>query len=244
MALYRAPGQPMFDRADKDFLREVAPYLANGARRALLMGEAVDPECSDAPGLVVLDANLQVESGSPGVDRWLADLPDGDGDKGKLPSCLTSVAAIALRSATGPEDPGHVAMARVLGQSGIWIIVHAAALVATGLRRVAIIVEPAHPARITTLMMSVYGLTEREKDVTRLVLQGNSIVEIARALVISSHTVQQHFKSIFDKTGVRSRRELVAKVFFAHYEPRVRDNEGRALSNRPLRGGPHPSASG
>ena len=37
-------------------------------------------------------------------------------------------------------------------------------------RRVAVIVEPAHPARIAPLLMSAYGLTEREQDVTRLVL--------------------------------------------------------------------------
>jgi DNA-binding CsgD family transcriptional regulator len=86
--------------------------------------------------------------------------------------------------------------------------------------------------------MSVYGLTDREKDVTRLVLQGCSTTEIAETLFISPHTVQHHFKSIFDKTGVRSRRDLAGKVFFAHYEPRVRDNEQRAQQNRPLRGGP------
>jgi hypothetical protein len=36
---------------------------------------------------------------------------------------------------------------------------------------------------------------------------------------------------------VRSRRDLVERVFFAHYEPRVRDNERRAIHDQPLRGG-------
>ena len=41
------------------------------------------------------------------------------------------------------------------------------------------IIEPAHPARIAPLLMAAYGLTEREQDVTRLVLQGDSTAEIA-----------------------------------------------------------------
>lgn len=120
----------------------------------------------------------------------------------------------------------------------MWVVLHGASLVSAGSRRVAVIVEPAHPARISSLLMSAYGLTEREQDVTRLVLQGNSTAEIAERLVVSAHTVQQHLKSVFDKTGVRSRRDLVGKVFFSHYEPRVRDNERRVIENQPLRGGP------
>jgi DNA-binding CsgD family transcriptional regulator len=238
LGLYREPGRPLFDDADLDFVQEVAPSLAEGARRALLIGEAVDPEGPDAPGLLVLSHDGEVESATPGVERWLAALPDGDWDAGKLPSAVRAVAGRALRTAEHPDDPGQVAVSRVLSRSGSWVVLHGASLVTGSARRVAVIVEPAHPARIAPLLMSVYGLTEREQAVTRLVLQGNSTVEIAERLVVSAHTVQQHLKSVFDKTGVRSRRDLVGKVFFAHYEPRLRDNECRTLQDQPLRGGP------
>jgi DNA-binding CsgD family transcriptional regulator len=151
---------------------------------------------------------------------------------------VLSVAGQALRTAERPGDTGAVAVARVLSSSGTWVVLHGAPLVTDGRRRVAVIVEPAHPARITPLLMSAYGLTTREQEVTRLVLKGQSTAEIAAALVVSPHTVQEHLKGIFEKTGVRSRRDLVGKVFFAHYEPRLRDNERRVPLERPLRGGP------
>ena len=214
--------------------------LAEGARRALLVGEATDPEGPSRPGSSSSRENWEVESATPGVERWLAELPDGDWDAGRLPSAVLAVAGRALRTAEHPDSPGEIAVARVLSRSGTWVVLHGAALVADGVRRVAVIVEPAHPARISPLLMSAYGLTEREQDVTRLVLQGDSTAEIAARLVVSPHTVQQHLKSVFEKTGVRSRRELVGKVFFSHYEPRLRDNEQRAMRDRPLRGGPFP----
>jgi DNA-binding CsgD family transcriptional regulator len=238
LGLYREPGQPAFDEADKNFLRAVTPHLAEGARRALLVGEATDPEGLDAPGLLILTESWEIDSATPGAGRWLAELPDGDPDAGRLPSAVLSVAGRALRGSAAPGRPAEVAVSRVLSRAGTWVILHGACLAGAGGRRVAVIVEPAHPARIYPLLMSAYGLTERERDVTRLVLQGSSTAQVARDLVVSAHTVQQHLKSIFDKTGVRSRRDLVAKVFYAHYEPRFRDNERRAAGDRPFRGGP------
>ena len=238
VGLYREPGAPMFDPDEIGFVRSIAPSLGEGARRALLFGEATDPEGPEAPGLLVLSSKWEVESATPGVERWVSDLPDGDLDAGRLPSAVMAVAGRALRSAEGRDEPGEVAVARVITRSGTWVVLHGATLVSAGSRRIAVIVEPAHPARIAPLLMSAYGLTEREQDVTRLVLQGESTAAIADRLVVSAHTVQQHLKSIFEKTGVRSRRDLVGKVFFSYYEPRLRDNESRVPQDKPLRGGP------
>jgi hypothetical protein len=40
----------MFDDAELGFVRSVAPALAEGARRALLVGEASDPRARTRPG--------------------------------------------------------------------------------------------------------------------------------------------------------------------------------------------------
>ena len=241
LGLYREPGQPQFDANEIELLREVAPYLAQGAQRGLLVGEASDPQGPDHPGLIVLKDDWTVESLTPGMEHWLSELPDGGGGAGgKLPSSVLSVAARALRTAENEDAPGEVALARVLSREGRWIVLHGAALVADGARRAAVIVEPAHPARISPLLMAAYQLTEREQDVTRLVLRGDSTVQIAEGMHVSPHTVQQHLKSVFEKTGVRSRRELVGKVFFSHYEPRLCDNERRVGDGKPVRGGPLP----
>src|SRR5215204_5851740 len=44
LGLYRPPGEAYFDDASKRFLHAVAPAIAEGIRRALLIGEARDPD--------------------------------------------------------------------------------------------------------------------------------------------------------------------------------------------------------
>jgi DNA-binding CsgD family transcriptional regulator len=138
------------------------------------------------------------------------------------------------------DSPGEIAFARVLSRSGQWVVLHGAALVTEGPRRIAVIVEPAHPARITPLLMSAYGLTEREQEVTRLVPQGDSTAQIAECLVVSPHAVQEHLKNVFEKTGVRSRRELIGKVILlplraARARQRTSRDRGAISPRRPVR---------
>ena len=57
------------------------------------------------------------------------------------------------------------------------------------------------------------GLTERELEVLRLVAEGRSNLDIARALVLSQKTVERHLSNIFTKLDVPSRTAAAA---YAH----------------------------
>ncbi|MEU7044452.1 helix-turn-helix transcriptional regulator [Streptomyces varsoviensis] len=227
LGLYREQGTEMFTDADKGFLAAAAPYLAEGTRRAVLLGQASAASPPDAPAMVVLSEGWEIRSRTPGIEYWLADLPGGDPGAGQLPSALAAVAAHALHKARTPQsqDGSGPARSRVMGRSGNWAVVHGSPLESSldspfdssldggGERRVAIIVERARPQELFPILMSAYELTPRERDITRLVLDAATTAEIAQSLFISPHTVQQHLKNIFAKTGVRSRRALVGKVF-------------------------------
>lgn len=53
----------------------------------------------------------------------------------------------------------------------------------------------------------VMELTSREREVFALMAQGNSTVEIARALAVASSTVKSHIKEIYKKLGLKNRVE-------------------------------------
>ncbi len=232
VGLYRETGQPRFSTQDIELVRRVAPGLADGARHALLLGQAREPDLPQAPGLVILDEQLAVESATPTSPEWLADL---GGTIETPPASVLVVAGQVLSGSGGPAE------SRVRAGDGRWIVLHGSPLACRdGRRQVSVIIEAAQPVHLTSLLMRAYGLTPREEEVARLVLRGASTEAIARNLAIASGTVQAHLRNIFEKTGVRSRRELVATAFQRHYEPRVRDNEHRTTAGLPSRHGPMP----
>jgi DNA-binding NarL/FixJ family response regulator len=87
--------------------------------------------------------------------------------------------------------------------------------------RIAIVIEPARGPRAATVRLEAHGATAREREVATLIARGLSNPEIAEALVLSPHTVNDHVKSLFDKLDVASRQELVARVFLDEYLPEV-----------------------
>jgi DNA-binding CsgD family transcriptional regulator len=55
-------------------------------------------------------------------------------------------------------------------------------------------------------------LTQREREIAALLIEGLDTRAISRRLSISSYTVQDHLKAAFDKVGIHSRGELLARL--------------------------------
>lgn len=212
---------PHFDEADVTFLARMSSVVAEGFRRAVLVSNIDDAATEDhAPGVVVLDGHGQLESISPQAHRWIGEIAEDPSPR--LPHEARVVQAVAAR-ATHADADGTPPRARAQTRSGQWLLLYGTPLAGAQDGRVAVIVQPAGPHDIAPLVAQAYGLSARERDVARLCFRGLTTKEIGAALHISPYTVQDHFKSIFDKTGTRSRAELVGQVFLEHYIPRFEE---------------------
>lgn len=220
----RDQGKPRFTEADVQLLAALSEPLAEGFRHAMLAAAlAAPPAATDhGPGVVIFDEHGAPESISPSAERWISELAEIPAPCSPAESkVIQAVAACARLQDQADEVIG--ARSRVQTRSGRWLLLYATRLAGSGSSRIAVIVQPAAPHDVAPLVAMAYGLSERECQITRLCIKGLSTKEIAQALSISPFTVQDHLKSIFDKTRVRSRGELVGQVFLEHYISRWED---------------------
>jgi DNA-binding CsgD family transcriptional regulator len=206
MHLYRRDTRRDFDADEAAFIERVTRILAPALRDALV-GPAVHAiPALAAPSLVLLDEDDLIVEGTPGGHAWAGALRDPELPDGAVPEVFLELAIWAR--ALARDGSTDVARARIPGADG-WFAVSA---MCTDRERVAIIVQPATTKDLVPLILRGHRLTPAERQIAELVLDGRSTKQIAAELVVSAHTVQGHLKSVFDKVGVRSRRDLVARL--------------------------------
>jgi DNA-binding CsgD family transcriptional regulator len=215
VAIHRRHGA--FTTHEAGVVAQIGALAANGIRRAILAGAMATDRGSESPGVILLDTADAVDSVSPAARRWLAELVDSTVATHDVPLVVASIAHQARRAGRGRSD--ELATVRVPRRSGGWLRLDAS-LLEDG-RRVAVVISPAHEPEVADLIAQAYRLTPREWEVTRLTMRGLSTQEMAAALRVTPYTVQDHLKSVFDKVGVRSRRELVAQLFLQQCAPRL-----------------------
>ena len=225
-ALFRDASNGAFDQDEVDFMASLSTVMSVGVRAGLLTRFVAQPTSAIVgPTVMIIGADGAVQQMSSGAEERLEDLL-GNMDALAAAGVITSLVGAARRYAAGEVDlPPRC---RVRSRSGMWLVLHATPLSPRGNTAgdVVVTIDEARPPEIVPLVVAAFDLTQRERDVTQLVLQGVDTKEIASTLHVSTYTVQDHLKSVFEKADVRSRRELIARIYFDQYVPRMGTDVG------------------
>jgi DNA-binding CsgD family transcriptional regulator len=223
ICLHREPG-PSFSRQEIDYEHRLGPHLAEGIRAGLLLSSTEVADVADAPGLVVVAPDGSLISTTEAGELWLEELGPADPEGSGVP---VELQALAAKFRPPDARPDGLPRLRVRTRTGRWAVLHASRMATPATGAIAVIIEEPSPAELAPVVMMAYGLTKQEQSLTAQVCRGLSTKEIAARLHITPNTIQDHLKSIFDKTGVSSRRELVATILHEQYLP-------RAMAGQPL----------
>ncbi|MFJ9550458.1 LuxR C-terminal-related transcriptional regulator [Streptomyces erythrochromogenes] len=214
LVLHRGADRTPFGETEITALTTLAPPIAQALRGAYLRHDAAaaaDSELPSAPGLLMFHPGGELDRVTPAGHLWLEQLVAGPAGPAPLPQPV-------LHALSRARTAGDASL-RMRSRSGLWVSVTATRMDAEG--GVAVMIQPSSPEHVIGILMDAYGLTLREQQVARLVTYGMSDTDISRRLGISPHTVRDHLKKVFDKTGTNSRGRLLQLLYFSHYQPDI-----------------------
>lgn len=200
-----------FERGELDLLTLTQPVVAAGLRAAVARTflEPAEPLLPIGPAVVVLGPDLAVHSQTEAASAALLQvLPPGE-PVAPVPAAAYNVGAALLAVEEGvpvgePWSRLHLGGSR-------WMTVKASRLG----EDIAVSLEPASVAERADLFARCHGLSPRESEILTLLGTGRDSAEIAAALVLSDHTVNDHVKSVLAKTGARTRQVLLSRALGA-----------------------------
>jgi DNA-binding CsgD family transcriptional regulator len=208
----RGSDDPRFDAEDAHLMRDAAWILARCLRQASV--SATDDGGVDAgqTGVLLIDDDLQPQGFTQAAREWFELLKAREqAEHTPLPTHVYAVVGRLLAAEAG-DDPKRPPRVRVRATDNRWAVIEAARMEGAA-NAIAVSVHGASAEDILALVARAHGLTARERELVALVLEGLDTREIAERMFISPYTVKDHLKSVFEKLGVHSRRELVTGMF-------------------------------
>jgi DNA-binding CsgD family transcriptional regulator len=214
LELWRTSGQ-VFDRTDAEFLGDIAPAVTNALRRSQARTFYSDssPGRLAGPLVLLLAPDLEVVRRTPGTRDALRSLVPREDGGPPVPAGAYNVAAQLLAVEAGIDTAAPWARVHLAGSR--WLTFRAARLEGDGPpaeRDIAVTLDEAGPAERLSLFTRCTGLSVREAELVGHLTAGADTRAVAEQMFLSAHTVQDHLKSVFAKTGTHSRRALLARI--------------------------------
>jgi DNA-binding CsgD family transcriptional regulator len=210
--LWRSEPAAPFTGADADFFATIAPVVTaalRGRQAATFVPHPGGVAGRDAL-VLLLSPELTLRAQTQQTGEYLRRLLPTPAERSPIPAAAYNVAAQLAAIEDGIDD--HPPAARVHFDDGIWVTLRAARIGNSRPGDIAVTIDHASPAERLEVFGLAFALTARESDLLVVLADGSDTRQAAAQMHLSVHTVQDHLKSIFDKTGSRSRRELLARV--------------------------------
>ncbi|MCP1359307.1 LuxR C-terminal-related transcriptional regulator [Aneurinibacillus migulanus] len=228
LTLFRYHDRPFFHENERKFISSLVPVIAfNLRKRNLVLPSEELRWMEKEPGILVLSDQLTMLSSNAAAKHWLSLLQKWEGiDSHILPRPIRAVCSRAFSSTSVGTERFSLAKVCIHIPEGPYLTIQASQLSGpSATLQLAVWLELAKPSDMLPFISEAYGLSEREKQVLDRIVRGFSTKELALSLHISTYTVQDHLKSIFMKTGVTSRRELIWLLFsrFSMYLAGIRE---------------------
>ena len=208
MTAFRDGRRPFTDK-DMRVVDGELGRLAGRLSRAMV-ADAASPSSGQAASLW-LSGTGELLFATPTGREWLDCLRTSE-MPGRAETVLVGLAVrvAACTARSGQAGPARPVSLRARGGQGQWIALHGETITGSDgtAQGISVVIGPARPGAVLPILAAAYGLTGREQEVIRGVFAGHSTKEISARLHISTYTVQDHLKSIFNKVGVSSRGEL------------------------------------
>jgi DNA-binding CsgD family transcriptional regulator len=214
--LWRCGGRsPRFSTEEAELLDLLARPLVRGLRQAMARTFSLHRSWAvpTGPAVLILDDELRPRHHTTSVDAQLRELLPTAPDLTPVPAVAYNVAAQLLAVEKGVDHRPPQARAHLAG--GTWIRVRASRLASrsgSGPGQIAVTLEAMTPHEHVEIYGRAAGLSVRERQLLHELVQGSDTATIARALLISELTVQDHLKSIFAKTGTSNRYDLITRA--------------------------------
>jgi DNA-binding CsgD family transcriptional regulator len=206
LVLLREHGRPPFSDEEANATRAIAQPLTQAVKRTSVRPRGQVPPPLP-PGVVVVRPDGTAEAISPQAAAWFSDMHISGRLTAEHP--LPGVVMHAAAVARNEQQARTSQLARIRTRSGRWLSL-AACLLGGG--RVAVVLQPATSDQLLPAMAAWHEFTPRQLDVLHLLERARPIKQIARRLQLSPHTVEDHLKALYRKTGTNSQQELLAAL--------------------------------
>lgn len=210
LGLLRAAGGRRFDTDERHRVADIGPALIAALRGYVTTGPIVPVGRGLPPGMLVVRADGTIAATTPQARQRQAVMARQQGAPDWLIEyCYASLSFEAREHARDPRRR----YARVCTPSivhGEWTAIEAQPLGDDG--DVAIVIQRATGELLIPAFCDWYGITAREQQVVQHLQEGTAPKQIARLLDLSVHTVNDHLRAIFRKTGAGGRDELMAAI--------------------------------